>query len=591
MTARLIRAVIFMAAFFIAGTAFAAGGSCPSGANYLNPSGSLVTLSSLGVTSCYYIAANGSDSNDGLSEASGHPWLHAPQMPNCSGNCATLQNTGSGIPPGTGLIVRGGDTWHFGNSGASPYTGGAWGFSTGKGPAGTSSNPIYVGVDQTWYSGASWARPILTWDNAASTSQTLGSCTYPMPAGNFVDFSGGAYYIFDNFEITGMCTSSTNWQPDFVAYGSMSGYMNLYNLYIHGWTHVGFSNVNNCTEDNQCMEAFGGSVSSVPPGDTLLYDVVDGSDSDGVPMVFCYCGAWRVAYSYFNNGSQFITRNQNSFHDNVITNFVDNGHANLMESAGYDATGASNAAASYNNIFAHIFVLNDGTTSNQCMDTNPPVGSTEYWFNNIWYDVGPCEFFIFGNNGSDNGTHAIFNNTMQFRSRSPYGGGSDGFSCSATSNAAPYTDWNNHYISDDNANVAAMYAANCSGQGSDTTSLLMTNATATSDGYTSSETYVSSPISGSSPTVGQGTNRTSTFCAALTTASGTDAYLDDAASACQNDTRYACTYLLSSHAVSCPARTPIGRPSGAWDIGAYQYSSSVSSDPPNPPTGLTVAVQ
>ena len=59
--------------------AFASGGSCPSSASYLNSSGSLVTLSSLGVTSCYYIAANGSDSNNGTTEAT--PWLHAPGMP------------------------------------------------------------------------------------------------------------------------------------------------------------------------------------------------------------------------------------------------------------------------------------------------------------------------------------------------------------------------------------------------------------------------------------------------------------------------------------------------------------------------------
>jgi hypothetical protein len=68
--ARFFRAAIFaifMMAFFLsAGSAFAAGGACPSGADYYNSNGTtLVTLASLGVTNCYYIAANGSDSNDG----------------------------------------------------------------------------------------------------------------------------------------------------------------------------------------------------------------------------------------------------------------------------------------------------------------------------------------------------------------------------------------------------------------------------------------------------------------------------------------------------------------------------------------------
>ena len=59
------------------------GGTCPSGANYLNTAtGNLVTLSSLGVTSCFYVAANGSDTNSGTSEAS--PFLHSPGMKNCS---------------------------------------------------------------------------------------------------------------------------------------------------------------------------------------------------------------------------------------------------------------------------------------------------------------------------------------------------------------------------------------------------------------------------------------------------------------------------------------------------------------------------
>ena len=558
--------------------AFASGGSCPSGANYLNSSGSLVSLSSLGVTSCYYIAANGSDSNNGTNEST--PWLHAPQMPNCSGNCATVQN--ATLPPGTGLILRGGDTWHFGNSSAFPYAGVGWGFNNPPGPAGTSAHPIYVGVDQSWFSGSSWARPILTGDNPPNASQTLGSCTYPTRS-NLIDISGGAYYIIDNFEMTGVCTNSSNWNIVMMAYGSLSGWANFYNLYIHGWSHVGFPNPNNCTANSTCMSAFRGSVSSSPPGETLLYDVVDGGDSDPVPMELCYCGAWRIAYSYFNNGSQFITRDQNSFHDSAILNFVDNGHANVMESVG-DSPGPSNAYAYYNNIFGHLYVSTT-VNSNVCFWPSEPVGSTLYWFNNIVYDAGPCEFFNLGQNGSNEGTIAMFNNTFQLNHRTD--GGADGISCSSTGNSAPYTNGNNHFISDDVATVGAIYSSNCKGQGTDTTSLLMTNKTATSDGYTGSQTYVFSPTSGNSPTVNAGTDRAATFCGALTTASGTDSYLMDAAAACQSDTSYACNYNNTNHSISCPKRTANSR-GGAWDIGSYEYNSQGA--PPNPPTGLAAVV-
>jgi hypothetical protein len=527
------------------------------------------------VTNCYYVSAAGADTNNGTSEST--PWLHAPGMPNCSSVCATAQNS---LPAGTGIIFRGGDTWHFGNSTASPYTGGTWG-NAYIANAGTNSNPTYVGVDKAWYSGASWTRPILTYDNPPNASQTLSSCTYPT-GGDMIGFAGGAYFIIDNFEMTGVCTTSANWGVNYVNYGSLTGYANFYNLYIHGWSHVGFPNPNNCTLNSTCMGAFRGSVNSgyYPPGETLLYDVVDGSDSDPVPMMFCYCGAWRVAYSYFDNGSQFITRTQNSFHDSAILNFVDNGHANVMESLG-DTPGPSNAYAHYNNIFAHLYV---STTVNSDVGFWPvrPPGSTLYWFNNIVYDAGPMEFFNVGGNNYSEGTLTLFNNTFQFNHRTD--GGVDNFSCSATGNAAPYTDGNNHFISDDVATIGGMYGSNCSGQGTDTNSLLMTNATATSDGYNSSEAYAFSPTSSGSPTVGASANRNSSFCSALTTASATDSWLTDAASACQNDTRYACTYNTSNHTVTCPARTPLPRPSsGAWDVGAYQYGGSPA---PAPPTAL-----
>src|ERR1039458_4010452 len=108
---------IFQLTIFLAFSlsAFGTGGSCPSGANYTNPTnptGPLVAPSNAvyGITSCYYIAANGSDSNDGLSEASGHPWLHAPGMQNCSSNCAAVNILAPAVSAGIGIIFPGGGT-------------------------------------------------------------------------------------------------------------------------------------------------------------------------------------------------------------------------------------------------------------------------------------------------------------------------------------------------------------------------------------------------------------------------------------------------------------------------------------------------
>ena len=117
--ARLLRVAIFMACVFSAGSAFATvvpGGTCPASAPVTGKN-------------CYFIAASGSDTNNGTSETT--PWLHAPGMQKCASNCAAvLSYTSGGIrgsAAGLGFIFRGGDTWHFGNSGLSPYTGGTYG--------------------------------------------------------------------------------------------------------------------------------------------------------------------------------------------------------------------------------------------------------------------------------------------------------------------------------------------------------------------------------------------------------------------------------------------------------------------------------
>jgi hypothetical protein len=580
--------------------AFAAGGACPSNTNYVNLTTGAATggtLSSYGITSCYFIAANGSDSNNGLSEVS--PWAHAPGMPSCSGSCATVASVcNSNNCKGFGFIFRGGDTWHFGNNGASPYTGGTWDWSAGTG--GTLSNPIYVGVDQSWFSGGSWARPILTGDNPVCGPSNVGgnchsgslanyklsqyyvsSCAYQVGSGNImIHTSGSSHYLFDNFEIAGLCQNAVG-QPggrdEYMTYGS-SGDMRFLNLYLHGWTHLQYADVNGgsgCNSGNVCfgISIFAGGKSSTPD-DVLRYVVIDGSDSDPIAAQACYCDFWDVAYSYIGNQSGVITRQQHLYHDNLYEYWYENGHGNVMESVG-DAPGTN---ATYNNLFRHVNTTHD--PGDPMFWPFPPPGTTDYFFNNLSYDVTSMEYFNVGqnSNGGAQGPLVVFNNTFQNNVIS--GGGI--FGCN-TNQQFSWTAANNLYITEG----SSAYSTNkcTTGGNTDTTSLLMNNATATSDGYTSSQTYVYSPTSSGSPTVGAGTNGSQAFCGALATAG-----LSAAATACQSDTNYACSYSSSGHTVSCPARTQNARPgNGAWDIAAYEYSTQ--DQQPNPPTGLSAVVQ
>src|SRR5579863_2798372 len=73
----------------------------------------------------YYVAADGSDSNDGTSKTT--PWQHAPGMTTCSSMCASTTPKA-----GDSIILRGADTW---SSSSFPWT---WKWS------GSSGNPVQV---------------------------------------------------------------------------------------------------------------------------------------------------------------------------------------------------------------------------------------------------------------------------------------------------------------------------------------------------------------------------------------------------------------------------------------------------------------
>src|SRR5579872_3155170 len=186
--------------------AFAAGGTCPSGSTYINvyvQPNTVGTLAAMGITSCYFIGPSGLDTNNGTSE--GTPWLHAPGMTGCSNTCA-------GVTPaaGLGFIFEGGYVLHYGSG--SPSQSGIWVLSN----SGSSSHPIFWGIDPTWFSGGSFARPILTGDNAAPTfggsGTTAGSFISSCPTADnsslvgFVEVASAVTYnVVYGFEMTGYC--------------------------------------------------------------------------------------------------------------------------------------------------------------------------------------------------------------------------------------------------------------------------------------------------------------------------------------------------------------------------------------------------
>ena len=610
--ARFLRAAIFVVCFFSAGSAFAAGGSCPSGSTY-GPQGN-ATLASLGVTSCYYIAANGADTNSGTSESS--PWLHAPGMPNCTSNCASaLGPPGNTIAGGIGIIFRGGDTWHFGNSGLSPYTGGEWLMNNWWGTdascqyEGTASGCIYWGVDLTWYSGSSWARPIMNSDNPLSTSR-VASCAYQVGSVNNVIQAGVADWI-DNFEFTGFCSSrnpasSGPFTDIIVGYGgsgiSGSGMLIETNLYIHGWTVTTAAGTANGTVP---CDMLGGGNNGLQ---SIVRLVIDGSDSD--PRV-CAWGVFPSFYHFKDSIVRYATQGVGQWchdiHDNVFEHMYGPDvptHGNLLE-CNADANGAAinqprnTPNVIYNNIFRHD---DPSITSNPdlwvCPNTMP-----EYWFNNLLYDLDGEGWSIAGPAGysgcPNSGGQYMFNNTLvdltQPCSLNPINNGTSGRYLTVS---------NEHLI---NAPGDTYISPGCTGRTS-TSNIAMSNSTATTQGYTTGSagtaqpntcanenTIPCAPGSSSAGTVGTGANHQA-YCTTLASYASEYAIGTEAANACQYGTTDGCVYLTATHTMSCPAQSPAVRPStGAWDVGANQFGGSSNRGNPGtqtlePPSNLQATV-
>jgi hypothetical protein len=571
--------------------AFAGGGACPA---------------NLPVTgnNCYFIAATGSDTNNGTSEST--PWLHAPGMPNCTGNCASALSCSGyscSAAQGKGFIFRGGDTWHFGNSSASPYTGGTWAWNWPGDTSGATcvyegntTGCAYIGVDKSWYSGSSWARPIMSGDNPTSTS-AVSSCAYQIGSSdNLITFANIPWTYLDNLEFTGMCV-----QPPGGSANSTSVYVGgfntgtagygisfYYNLYIHGWT-VTSSLVS--AGDYGCTALGGGNQGL----QAIVGLVVDGSDSD---PAHCSWGIYPSWYHMKDSMIRYTTDGVGQWchdiHDNIfefIVPIVPSGHTNILEC---NADNSGNAPSPgipqntpnvvYNNIVRHS---NSNVMLWFCPDVVP-----EYWFNNLMYDsvgegwsyAGPPTY------GCPNtGGQYMFNNT--FVDGNLGGWNQPCYMDGYVGHGGQYlTVYNEHLIN----TSFDTGTTSCTGASS-STNVAMSDAAANSQGYTTGSpgTYVSNtcanegttpcaPTASTNSTVATGANYQS-YCTVLASYSSEYAIGTEAATACQYGTTDACSYNATTHTMNCPAQTAVARPStGAWDAGSYQYASTR----PQPPTNL-----
>ena len=514
----------------------------------------------------YYVAANGSDSNNGTAKTT--PWLHAPGMPNCSGTCSSTRPKA-----GDSIILRGGDTW---SPSSFPWT---WTWS------GSGGNPIQVGgLDETWFSGASWTRPILsgggTFPNNGST-QTF-----------FLTLSDVSYVTVSWIEFTGFFIGSnaTEW-VGYLDRGASGTNINIHDNYFHGWTHAaGISEGGPGGNVTAILCRTGGTDATT----SIYRNAIDGGDTakDDFTGIYATGGCGNVYQNYIAwipdaVNEAFIV----SFHDNLMAN--DGGlcypgcqsHNNVMEE--------NSGPTSADSFFYNNYFLNPASTDSAggiVLQLAPHSGQTSWFFNNVITN-GPLyqanELMCADALGGGGGTCTIFNNTME--------GGADATppsgipvragSWNGSTSPAAINLYNNHTIS----SASPMYTTSdctsgCKVTQSPNPNLIQSKAKANAQGYTLAQTFSFSPASATGATVGSGTNETS-LC---TTISGLNAA---AGTACQSDTTYGIAYDTTNHTVTGPARITIARPtSGAWDAGAYEWDSS-SGTRPNPPTNVRAAAE
>ena len=514
----------------------------------------------------YYVAANGSDSNDGTSKTT--PWQHAPGMTTCSGVCASTTPQA-----GDSITLRGGDTW---SSSSFPWT---WKWS------GSSGSPVQVGgLDQTWFSGASWTRPIL---NGGGTFPNSGSKQI-----FFMALSGVSYVTVSWIEFTGFYIGSgANAWVGYLDRGASGTNITIDDNYFHGWTHAA-----GISEGSP-----GGNVIAIlcetgrTDETTNVYrNAIDGADTakDDFTGIYATGGCGNVYQNYIAwipdavNEAAIV-----SFHDNVLANdgglcFTGcNTHNNVMEE--------NSSSSSANSFFYNNLILNPASTNNAggiVLQLAPYTGQTSWFFNNVVTN-GPLyqanEVICADALGGGGGTCTIFNNTMEAGgdasppSGKPIRAGSfNGFQSPSAINL-----YNNHTIS----SASPMYTTNdctsgCKVTQSPSPNLIQSKATANAQGYSLTQTFSFSPTAATNATVGTGVNETSlcTTISSLNAAAGT---------ACQSDTTYGVIYNATNHTLTGPARTPVARPSnGAWDAGAYQWSSG-SGTLPDPPTNVKAIAQ
>ena len=468
----------------------------------------------------YYIdTLSGSNQNNGIFKNS--PLQNAPGMNGCSGNCSLIQ-----LGPGDRVIFKGGDTW---NELAFPFIINA---------SGSPGNPIYFGLDATWFNGATWSRPVFDLSGAIWTFA-------PVLASQVHDV------IFDGFEIRNeLIDSSNDWPPR--ASISVDGGANvaIQNVYIHSWA------IQNPQPSSDQFPFGGIAFYAGSTGGSVTNSTLDGGIGNDSGTAI-YGGALIQGNIVKNVPHGILVFDSGA---DVSGNQVFNINSSANPNARANAIIVSGSANVYNNIVHDVAPAGYAI---YLQSASHDSGNTQNVYNNlVWNTGGNAPLVI-------NSQEMLFESTSnQFIYNNTFSGGAPAGCITVQTQFLPPTNLsvqNNHCISDQSSSQAWCWN-NAGGNfqcGLVTNvvfrnNILMTTAASASQGYAIGDSFQPSSINAT--TVGAGLNL-STSCASVGSS-------------------------------LCSDRLGAARPAPAspWDAGAYIFQTSATIAPSITVQPLSLAV-
>ncbi len=326
---------------------------------------------------CFYIDyATGSNANNGTSKST--PWKLAPGMVGFTGSYTHQA--------GDKFIFKGGVTWP---AAALPLTVAYSG----------SSDTVrdYYGVDQTWYTGTSWVKPVFDGNYLVSSIFSLGSLSY---------------ITIDGLELSHVSTGSID-GTGLISGGSPS-YITISNCYLHGWKTTASSDgahggvIFTSTASNQSTDLIDNcEISNAENSSRWNGVMVRAVGSIKNSILHDNSSAVLFTLDYDHNTMYNISNPNGGFDPNYHTNGVYLDAMTMGANVGY----IRNSIFHDVNYGANMAYLNGR-------------GATLYAYNNIFYgqisSQGAIEIdpYDYGANQTS-GVYKIFNNTAYILSNTP----------------------------------------------------------------------------------------------------------------------------------------------------------------------------